>query len=90
MFWVNLSLNDLFNYPYLSHTLQTFKDLFDPKCCAFPTSVESDMPNKPMESYTLTMGVRDPHSTQALLIPSKLQLARGERLHKHTHLRTLV
>ena len=36
------------------------------------------MPNKPMESYTPTMRVRDPHSTQALLIPPELQLARGQ------------
>ena len=33
MFWVNYSLNDLFNYPYLSNTLQAFKDLIDPKSC---------------------------------------------------------
>ena len=49
MFWVDLSLNDLFNHLYLSHTL------VDPKCYALPTLVESDMLNKPMESYTLTM-----------------------------------
>ena len=55
MFWVNWNLNDLFNHPYLSHTLQAFKDLVDPKYCGLPTSVECDMPNKPMESYTLTM-----------------------------------
>ena len=55
MFWVNLSLNDLFSYPYLSHTLQVIKDLFDPKGCELPTLVESDIPNKPMEPYTLTM-----------------------------------
>ena len=33
MFRENLSLIDLFNYPYLSHTLQAFKDLNDPKSC---------------------------------------------------------
>ena len=49
MFWVNLSLNDLLNYPYPSHTLQAIEDLFDPKSCELPTLVESDMPNKPME-----------------------------------------
>ena len=55
MFWVNLSLNNLFNYPYLSHTLQAIEDLFDPKSCELPTLVESDMSNKPMEPYTLAM-----------------------------------
>ena len=55
MFWVNWSLNDLFNYLYLSHTLQVIEDLVDPKSCALPTLVESDIPNKPMEPYTLTM-----------------------------------
>ena len=54
MFWVNLSLNDLFNYPYLSHTLQTSKELFDLKSYVLPTLVESDMSNKPMEFHTLT------------------------------------
>ena len=33
MFCVNLSLNDIFNYPYLSHTLQAIEDLFDVKSC---------------------------------------------------------
>ena len=47
------------------------------------------MPNKPIESYTLTMRVRDPHSTQAHLIPSELQLTKEEKT-IHTHLRTLV
>ena len=46
------------------------------------------MSNKPVEPYTLTMSVRDLHSTQAHLIPSKLQLVRGGRL--HTHLRTMA
>ena len=40
---------------YLSHTLQAIEDLFDPKGCELPTLVESDMPSKPMEPYTLTM-----------------------------------
>ena len=44
------------------------------------TLVESDIPNKPMEPmepYTLTMCVRDPHSSQARQIPFELQLAKG-------------
>ena len=55
MYWVNLSLNDLFNHLYLNHILQAFEDLVDPKCCALLTLLESDMPNKSMDSYTLTM-----------------------------------
>ena len=53
VFWVNLSLNDLFNHLYLHYKL--YKDLVDPKCCALPILVESDMSNIPMEHYTLTM-----------------------------------
>ena len=53
--YVKLNLNELFNYPYLSHTLQAITDLFDPKSCELPTLVESDMLNKPIEPYTLTM-----------------------------------
>ena len=41
------------------------------------------MPNKPMESYTLTMQVRDPHFTKAHLIPSELQLEK-EKDYTHT------
>ena len=74
---------------YLSHTLQDFKDLFDPKSCELPTLVENDMPNKPMESYALishgtTMGVRDPHSTLIHLILSKFQLAKWGKTSHYT------
>ena len=55
MFWVNCSLNDLFNSPYLRHTLQVVEDLIDSKSYELPTLEESDMPIKPMEPYTLTM-----------------------------------
>ena len=87
MFWVNLSLNNLSNYPYLSHTLQTFKDLFDPKCCALPTLVESDMSNKPM-AYTHHVSERSPfHSSSS----NSIQTAIGYRgKTTQTHLRTLV
>ena len=40
---------------YLGHTLQAIEDLFDPKSCKLPTLVENDMPNKPMESYALSI-----------------------------------
>ena len=39
---------------YLSHTLQAIEDLFYHKSSELPTLVENGMPNKPMESYTLT------------------------------------
>ena len=47
------------------------------------------MPNKPMESYTLTshgitMSLRDLHSTLVHLILSKIQLANWGQVYTHT------